>query len=31
MLILTPGSEPEYAPGKLTVAGCLLPPPLIWS
>ncbi len=26
-----PGSEPWYAPGKLTVAGALVPPPVICS
>jgi hypothetical protein len=31
MLIVIPGSGPLYAPGKLTVAGRVLPPPVISS
>ena len=31
MLILTPGSVPLYAPGKLTVGGLAFPPPVILS
>ena len=28
-LVFLPGSDPEYAPGKDTVAGWALPPPVI--
>ena len=30
-MILMPGSVPAYAPGKLTVEGWVLPPPVMLS